>query len=568
VPAERRSGHSVLRRLLDAPQHGRGVFLFGAVLFDAVPRPLDRVRVACGTRVHHRGGAVAEVDPLTEALALLHEITVSGAPDPLHWDDGKMHTAKARAQEGIKSIVDAAVKAETAGRAALRELNALASKALAGRFKNKGLGAADKLVLVDAALDGNHVYSILTANDVTRAGQAMDKMSEADRVRFDQLLAGCKSPEERAYLMKALAAGHSYDEVKRFDDLIHEHADDPGWLGERISPVQLDATSDQKAPTGYQGVNWSQGQYPTCVAASTVTARAMVDPLFAFQLTTGGRPGDPAYDNGDAAKARWGEETRRVYDTRAWWHFGQGGMWDWESDDIADDEIGKHTGAEYRNVDLDSRDERQAERDREGDRRGQAGPGVGPRGRRPPDDDHRAPGRPAGDLQPLGLHRLGQRGGFRQQPHGRRLRRQPPQRREHPAAQVRSQVNTPHPQSDSRLAELDVEVLLRFGLPNPGPHRSTLFGDGAVAAAITVDRLGVMPRALTFLGEVVRAGGARFAAALPEPLPGPADAAARGWLEAASMVVQGPQGDEMVARWLDAVAALLALRVTHREATS
>ncbi|MFD4904234.1 hypothetical protein [Kitasatospora purpeofusca] len=128
-------------------------------------------------------------------------------------------------------------------------------------------------------------------------------------------------------------------------------------------------------------------------------------------------------------------------------------------------------------------------------------------------------------------------------------------------------MNTPQPRSDSRLAELDVEILLRFGLPNPGPHRSTLFGDGAVAAAITVDRLGVVPRALTFLGEVVRAGGTRFAAALPEPLPGPAAAAARGWLEAASTVVQGPQGDQLVARWLDAVAALLALRVTHREAT-
>ncbi|MFB7126817.1 hypothetical protein [Kitasatospora sp. NPDC056273] len=91
--------------------------------------------------------------------------------------------------------------------------------------------------------------------------------------------------------------------------------------------------------------------------------------------------------------------------------------------------------------------------------------------------------------------------------------------------------------------------------------------DGAVAAAITVDRLGTLPRALTFLGETVRAGGTRFAAALPEPLPGPAATVARGWLEAAAMVVQDPTGDQLVARWLDAVAAVLALRVTHREAT-
>ncbi|MFI9162937.1 hypothetical protein [Kitasatospora aureofaciens] len=127
---------------------------------------------------------------------------------------------------------------------------------------------------------------------------------------------------------------------------------------------------------------------------------------------------------------------------------------------------------------------------------------------------------------------------------------------------------TPQSMSDARLAELDVEVLLRFGLPAAEPHRSTLFGDGAVAAAITVDRLGVMPRAVVFLGEVVRSGGTRFAAGLPEPLPGPAAAVARGWLEAAAMVVEDATGDLLVARWLDAVAAVLALRVAHREASA
>ncbi|MFG3053567.1 hypothetical protein ACGFZP_21815 [Kitasatospora sp. NPDC048239] len=122
--------------------------------------------------------------------------------------------------------------------------------------------------------------------------------------------------------------------------------------------------------------------------------------------------------------------------------------------------------------------------------------------------------------------------------------------------------------SDSRLAALDIEVLLRFGLPSQGAHRSTLFGDGAVGAAITVDRLGVLPRALVFLGEVVRAGGTRYAAALPEPLPGPAAPVAQRWLEAAATVAQDPSGDLLVARWLDAVAAVLALRVTSREAAS
>ncbi|WP_406207569.1 peptidoglycan-binding protein [Kitasatospora sp. NBC_01560] len=298
--------------------------------------------------LHGRGDA-----PLREALGLLHEITVGGAPDPVHWDDDKMHTAHAKAKDGIKSVHDAAVKAEDAGRAAARELNALAGKALAGKFKNKGLGAADKLVLVDASVAGyDKAGAILTANDVTRAGQFMDRMSDADRARFDELLAGAKSPEERAYLMKALAAGHSYDEVKAFGAQIHEHGDDPNWLAQRISPVQLDSVSTDKAGTGYGGVAWGQGQHPTCVAASTVTARATVDPLFAFQLTTGGHPGDPKFDNGQAAKERWDKETNRVYDERSWWGSWQDGMSDGDSKDVADDEIGKHTGAGYRTVDL------------------------------------------------------------------------------------------------------------------------------------------------------------------------------------------------------------------------
>ncbi|WP_031076881.1 hypothetical protein [Streptomyces sp. NRRL WC-3742] len=129
-------------------------------------------------------------------------------------------------------------------------------------------------------------------------------------------------------------------------------------------------------------------------------------------------------------------------------------------------------------------------------------------------------------------------------------------------------MSTPRPRSDDQLAALDVEILLRFGLPGPGPHRAMLFGDGTVAAAVTVDRLGTLPRALTFLAEVVRAGGTRFAATLPEPLPGPAAAVAHGWLEAAAMVAQDPDGDQLVARWLDAVATVVALRVVDREGTT
>ncbi|WP_035849356.1 hypothetical protein [Kitasatospora azatica] len=122
-------------------------------------------------------------------------------------------------------------------------------------------------------------------------------------------------------------------------------------------------------------------------------------------------------------------------------------------------------------------------------------------------------------------------------------------------------MTTPVSKTDAELAELDVPVLLRFGLGADGPHRRALFGEGAVAAALLADRQEVQPRSLTFLAEVVRAGGVRYATGLPEPLPTPAATAlARQWLDAAAMVTTDPTGDALAARWLDAVAAILELR--------
>lgn len=122
--------------------------------------------------------------------------------------------------------------------------------------------------------------------------------------------------------------------------------------------------------------------------------------------------------------------------------------------------------------------------------------------------------------------------------------------------------------ADDDLAQADVTAMLRYGLSFHGAHRTALFGDGAVAAANQLDRLGVPPRAVAFLAKVVRNGGVGYAAELDAPLPG-ADAAdaARSWLETAATVASGPDGDEDVARWLEAVAELLAFRHRARAAT-
>ncbi|RAJ70066.1 hypothetical protein K378_01227 [Streptomyces sp. Amel2xB2] len=128
------------------------------------------------------------------------------------------------------------------------------------------------------------------------------------------------------------------------------------------------------------------------------------------------------------------------------------------------------------------------------------------------------------------------------------------------------QRRTPPPgRTDEELARSDLPAMLRYGLSFAGPHRTALFGDGAVGAAVLLDRRGVPPRAVAFLAKVVRSGGVRYAAGLPEPVPGAqAAATVRSWLESAADVANGLDGDETTARWLEAVAEVLGLRRTHR----
>lgn len=115
--------------------------------------------------------------------------------------------------------------------------------------------------------------------------------------------------------------------------------------------------------------------------------------------------------------------------------------------------------------------------------------------------------------------------------------------------------------TDAELLALDVPLMLRYGLLLGQDHRIVLFGDGAVSAALAAERQRVLPRSLAYLGEVVRRGGVRAAAALPEPLPGPAAAAlAREWLASAASVARDVDDDETVARWLEAVATVLTMR--------
>lgn len=121
---------------------------------------------------------------------------------------------------------------------------------------------------------------------------------------------------------------------------------------------------------------------------------------------------------------------------------------------------------------------------------------------------------------------------------------------------------------DELVAATDVPVLLRYGITQD-TFRTALFGDGAVTAAVTLDRLGVVPRSLAFVAEIVRAGGLAYAAELPEPLPRPEAAAiVRDWLETVAQAAATPEGEALTARWLDTVAEIIGLRRDARERTA
>ncbi|MEU7902812.1 hypothetical protein [Actinoplanes sp. NPDC049118] len=111
--------------------------------------------------------------------------------------------------------------------------------------------------------------------------------------------------------------------------------------------------------------------------------------------------------------------------------------------------------------------------------------------------------------------------------------------------------------NDEQLASVEVAALLADGIRRTGPA-GRIVGACAVPAAVQAGLLGVRPRSLSFLAELVRRGGAAYAARLPEPLPTPEQSAlVRPWLAIAG----GAAGaDEPFARWLEAVAAIIDAR--------
>ncbi|MCC5478708.1 peptidoglycan-binding protein [Streptomyces sp. NPDC059680] len=270
-----------------------------------------------------------------------------------------LEAGRGLAADGVESMHKGAVSADDAVRAAARDLNKWAAEARAGKMHSGQLSAVDRMMLADTSgKDGAPDYNeILTAGELERSGRAMDQLSPADRARMDRLLAGAGTPQEKAYLMKALAAGHGVDDIQAFDGKIH--GKDPAWLQRHLAPIVTGADSLKDEGTNplsganmntelqdFDGQQWAQGgdgQDGTCVASTTVAARAVVDPVYALSLTGGpsGQEDDP-----EAFRQRLVAEQHRMHLE------GHGGA-DWEGmnlqgqEQISNKEISPQTGSAY-----------------------------------------------------------------------------------------------------------------------------------------------------------------------------------------------------------------------------
>jgi hypothetical protein len=132
---------------------------------------------------------------------------------------------------------------------------------------------------VAALVQRNH-DPVHIESPAARATERLDDASPADRAREEATLAAA-APQERPYLLEALAAGHSATDVATFARLIRGKR--TGWLRSHLSLIDADGSGS----VVYHSAPVQQTDDTTCGSMTILMARAMTDPLYALYLTTG-----------------------------------------------------------------------------------------------------------------------------------------------------------------------------------------------------------------------------------------------------------------------------------------
>jgi len=273
--------------------------------------------------------------------------------------------------------------------AKLDELEHRAHQVIEDIFR-AGTGPFDAAELATVHNPGGDVDggAILKGNEPTRAKQILNGLPAGDRTAFKKLLEDSRSPEEAAYLWKALAAGHSLAQIEQFDAAIHPRGSDPRWLAGHLAP-DISGSANRGYPNvsfaSYQGQTfgsldtqgwdvYDQGKPGDCVAASTIIAQASVDPILMYQLTTGGRAdGDDSpeafhsrlqalyiaqYREGQRAEIPWWKSILTNPNSSVYPKV-DAGLGEKGENLLANQDLGSTTGSTYEYVGLDNTTDRQ-----------------------------------------------------------------------------------------------------------------------------------------------------------------------------------------------------------------
>jgi hypothetical protein len=153
------------------------------------------------------------------------------------------------------------------------------------------------------ALSGAQVVHAMTA----RRGLPAEQRQLLDRVLK------AASPTAQAYLAAAFAAGHPVAQVAAFAAVIAGQG--AHWLNSRLRPVDPADVGTVR----FRGNSISQYNDTTCGSTTVMVARALMDPLYALRLTTGGRPGTEEESDGHFRRRLRAEEQRIHDDTDVLW---------------------------------------------------------------------------------------------------------------------------------------------------------------------------------------------------------------------------------------------------------
>jgi hypothetical protein len=196
-------------------------------------------------------------------------------PDPTALDD--LARAAAALVRGCVQVYTASLDA--ADRAASRFTD-IAGRARLAAAVSGGLPvelAVRLTAQMVSVLGDGYDDGILTLAQLRRVGRLTSP-------EFAELLDRAGSDQERAWLAKALTAGHDPAALTAFADRIR--GQEPAWLDAHLSLIDRGGTGAQLR----LGVDVRQYEDTTCGTTSLIVTRAEADPVYALRLTVGDFP--------------------------------------------------------------------------------------------------------------------------------------------------------------------------------------------------------------------------------------------------------------------------------------